>query len=146
MLTSSWWAVASARRDPRAYLSQPGVGLRGFFWQRIFRHVAIIGASGVGGGSTVWAGVLLEPRDGFYADPAWSHLHPDWRAELAPHLARAAGMLGRVITPHRGPMDDHLAAAAARLGAGVLGTLDLLFRCRTSRRCWAGASGPTARR
>ncbi len=108
-----------ARRDPRAYLWQPEVGLRGFFWQRIFRHVAIIGASGVGGGSTVWAGVLLEPRDGFYADPAWSHLRPDWRAELRPHLDRAAGMLGRVVTPHRGPMDDHLRAAAERVGAGA---------------------------
>lgn len=112
-------ALLRARRDPRAYLWQPGVGLRGFFWQRVFRHVAIIGASGVGGGSTVWAGVLLEPRDGFYADPAWSHLGPDWRTELAPHLARAAGMLGRVVTRHRGPMDDHLAAAAESVGAGA---------------------------
>ena len=49
-----------ARRDPRAYLWQPSVGLRGFFWQRIFQHVAVIGGTGVGGGSIVWAGVLLE--------------------------------------------------------------------------------------
>lgn len=107
-----------ARRDPRAYLWQPEVGLRGFFWQRVFRHVGIIGATGVGGGSTVWAGVLLEPREAFYSDPAWSQLGPDWKAELAPYLERAAGMLGRVVTRHRGPMDDHLAAAADRVGAG----------------------------
>lgn len=50
-----------ARRDPRAYLWQPAAGLRGFFWQRIFRHMAVIGAAGVGGGSIVWASVLLEP-------------------------------------------------------------------------------------
>ncbi|MGN0065825.1 MAG: FAD-binding protein, partial [Nocardioides sp.] len=50
-----------ARRDPRAYLWQPAAGLRGFFWQRILRHVAVIGGTGVGGGSIVWAGVLLEP-------------------------------------------------------------------------------------
>lgn len=97
--------LLKARRDPRAYLWQPSVGLRGFFWQRVFRHVGIIGGTGVGGGSTVWAGVLLEPRESFYRDRAWSHLSADWRAELAPYYERAAGMLGRVVTQHSGPMD-----------------------------------------
>lgn len=109
--------LLKARRDPRAYLWQPSVGLRGFFWQRVFRHVGIIGGTGVGGGSTVWAGVLLEPHDNFYRDPAWAHLSPNWRAELRPFYERAAGMLGRVLTQHSGPMDDHLAAAAAKVGA-----------------------------
>ncbi|MDN4162060.1 GMC oxidoreductase [Nocardioides abyssi] len=107
-----------ARRDPRAYLWQPSVGMRGFFWQRIFRHMAIIGGTGVGGGSIVWAGVLLEPGDDFYAAPAMTALGVDWRRDLAPHLARAARMLGRVRSPHLGPMDDHLRAAAEAVGAG----------------------------
>lgn len=106
-----------ARRDPRAYLWQPSVGMRGFFWQRVFRHVAIIGGTGLGGGSIVWAGVLLEPGEDFYAAPAMRALGVDWRSELAPHLARAARMLGRVTSPHRGPMDDHLRAAARAVGA-----------------------------
>ncbi|MCD6639861.1 MAG: GMC oxidoreductase [Nocardioides sp.] len=106
-----------ARRDPRAYLWQPGAGLRGFFWQRIFKHVAIIGGTGVGGGSIVWAGVLLEPGDDFYAAPALADLGID-RAALAPHLARAASMLGRVTSPHHDRMDDHLQAAARAIGAG----------------------------
>ena len=105
-----------ARRDPRAYLWQPAVGLRGFFWQRVFRHVAIIGATGVGGGSIVWAGVLLEPGDDFYEAPAMTRLGRSWRSELAPHLDRAARMLGRVTSPHLGPMDEHLRAAARAVG------------------------------
>ncbi|GAA3543924.1 GMC oxidoreductase [Nocardioides daeguensis] len=111
--------LLAARRDPRAYLWQPGVGLRGFFWQRIFRHMAIIGGTGVGGGSIVWAGVLLEPGDDFYEAAASASLDLDWKAELAPHLARAARMLGRVRSPHRGPMDEHLQAAAEAVGAGA---------------------------
>lgn len=106
-----------ARRDPRAYLWQPGAGMRGFFWQRIFKDVGIIGANGVGGGSIVWAGVLLEPGEEFYRDAAWAHLADDWRAELAPHFARAARMLGRVTNRHLGPMDDYLRDAARAVGA-----------------------------
>jgi cholesterol oxidase len=106
-----------ARRDPRAYLWQPGAGMHGFFWQRIFRHMAIIGGAGVGGGSIVWAGVLLEPGEDFYTAPAVSGLGID-REELAPHLARAARMLGRVTSPHQGQMDAYLNAAAKEVGAG----------------------------
>ncbi|MCU0268977.1 MAG: GMC oxidoreductase [Acidimicrobiales bacterium] len=111
--------LLAARRDPRRYLYQPELGLRrGFFWQRVFRDVAIIGGAGVGGGSIVWAGVLLEPKDAFYDAPDWAHLSDDWRTELAPHLERAAAMLGRTTCPVHGEMDDHLRAAAVALGAG----------------------------
>lgn len=107
-----------ARRHVRDYLWQPGLGLRGFFWQRIFRHAAVIGASAVGGGSVVWAGVLLEPGEKFYRQDAMDRLGVDWRVELAPHFATAARMLGRVVTAHRGTMDDNLRETADRLGAG----------------------------
>lgn len=72
-----------APRDPRAYLWQPSLGMRGFFWQRILPHMAVIGGAGVGGGSIVWAGVLLEAGDDFYAQPALTRLGLDWRHELA---------------------------------------------------------------
>lgn len=105
-----------ARKDPRAYLWAPAAGMRGFFWQRIFKDVGIIGGTGVGGGSIVWAGVLLEPPAEFYRDAAW-HGDTDWRAELAPHFARAARMLGRVTNQHLSVMDDHLRETARRSGA-----------------------------
>lgn len=107
-----------ARSDPRAYLWMPRIGLRGFFWQRILRHVGIIGGTGVGGGSIVWAGVLLEPGADFYRQPAMTDLGVDWQAELAEPLQTAAGMLGRVVSPHSGIMDEHLRAAAQAVGAG----------------------------
>ncbi len=109
---------AAARRDPRKYLWMPELGLRGFFWQRVLAHVGIIGGAGVGGGSIVWAGVLLEPEDDFFTDPAWPRSPSGWRAELAPHYATAARMLGRAVSPFEGPMDLHLRATAEALGAG----------------------------
>jgi len=54
--------------------------MHGFFWQRFFRHVGIIGGCGVGCGSLVFGGVLLEPEQGLYADPAWTGLGVDWQA------------------------------------------------------------------
>ncbi|HEY9565808.1 MAG TPA: GMC family oxidoreductase N-terminal domain-containing protein, partial [Nocardioides sp.] len=106
-----------ARKDPRAYLWQPSLGMRGFFWQRILHHVAVIGGTGVGGGSIVWAGVLLEPPRAFYRDGAWADLHDDWESELAPHLATASAMLGRARTPFVGTMDHHLEDTARAMGA-----------------------------
>src|SRR5690606_14060260 len=109
---------AAARRDPRKYLWMPELGLRGFFWQRVLAHVGIIAGVGVGGGSIVWAGVLLEPEDDFFTVPAWPRSPSGWRAELAPHYATAARMLGRAVSPFEGPMDLHLRATAEALGAG----------------------------
>jgi cholesterol oxidase len=109
--------LLAARRGLHRYLWEPALGLRGYFWQRVFRDVGIIGATAVGGGSIVWAGVLLEPPDAVYDDPAWAEL-ADWRAELAEPLATAARMLGRTTAPFRGPMDDHLEQTAVAMGAG----------------------------
>lgn len=107
-----------ARRDPRAYLWQPGLGMRGFFHQRIFRHLAVIGGAGVGGGSIVWAGVLLDPPAEFYRAETLQHLGVDWESELAPYLRRAGSMLGRATCPHVDVMDQHLAETARSMGAG----------------------------
>lgn len=106
----------AARRRLTDYLWQPEIGLRGFFWQRTFKDVGIIGASGVGGGSIVWGAVLLEPAKAFFDDPAWSRL-ADWRTELRQHYATAARMLGRVTNVHLGEQDEHLRAAAVAVGA-----------------------------
>lgn len=110
--------MEAAEHDPRRLLWAPRLGLRGFFYQEIFRHVGVVGGVGVGGGSLVYAAVLLEPREAFFRDPAWSGLGVDWRAELAPHYAEAKRMLGVATNPHRGTMDDYLEKTAHALGAG----------------------------
>src|SRR5699024_7072662 len=111
-------ALLAARTDPRRYLWMPELGLRGFFWQRVLRHVGIIGGAGVGGGSIVWAGVLLEPKEEFFADPAWPAIAGGWRTQLAAHYRTAARRRGREPTSHGGDMARHLEAAARSMGAG----------------------------
>ena len=96
----------------------PQLGYRGFFVQHPFRHVGIVGGVGVGGGSLVYAAVLLRPSDAFFADPAWAHLGVDWKGELAPNYDRAAKMLGLSRNPDHGKMDDWLQATAEAMGAG----------------------------
>ncbi len=100
----------------RAHLWEPELGFRGFFWQRVFRDVGIIGAAGVGGGSIVWGGVLLKPESSVFADPAWGDGEPDWESALSRHYDEAGRMLGRTANPFTGPMDDHLRATAAEVG------------------------------
>jgi cholesterol oxidase len=112
-------AIAQAGTDTKALAWAPAFGMKGFFAQDVFRHVAIVRGIGVGGGSLVYAAVLLEPRDAFYRDPAWTSLGPDWKAELSPHYATAKRMLGVVPNPHHGIQDDWLRGAARRMDAAA---------------------------
>src|SRR5690606_3432609 len=75
---------AGAGRGARALAWAAAVGRHGFLAQDVFRHLGVVRGIGVGGGSLVYAAVLLDPGPGFYADPAWASLSPDWVAELAP--------------------------------------------------------------
>ena len=97
----------------------PRLGWRGFFVQHPFKHVGIVGGVGVGGGSLVYAAVLLKPKDAFFADPAWSGLGVDWKVELQEPYERASKMLGVVDNPDHGKMDDWLQATAEAMGAGA---------------------------
>jgi cholesterol oxidase len=96
----------------------PALGLRGLFTQRFFQHVNIVGGVGVGGGSLVYAAVLLEPKAAFYRDPAWSNLGIDWEAELRSHYHTAAQMLGRSTCPTTHTQDHWLQQTAIEMGAG----------------------------
>jgi cholesterol oxidase len=108
--------IERARTDIRAHVWEPELGLQGFFWQRVFRDVGIIGASGVGGGSIVWGAVLLEPGAQVFEDPGWGSGEDDWQAAMAPHYSEAGRMLGRVTNPFQGPMDEHLRQTARAVG------------------------------
>lgn len=106
---------AGARRLSKLVWAPP-LARSGYFYQRFFSHVDVVGGVGVGGGSLVFAAVLLEPHDSFYADAAWSGLGVDWKQALAPHYERAKSMLRPASNPHVGVIDEHMRAVARELG------------------------------
>ncbi len=95
----------------------PWMGLRGFFTQQFYKHLNIVGGVGVGGGSIVYAAVLLRPKDEFYSDPSWSGLGIDWKKELGPHYDTASRMLGVTTNPSLDIMDEYLKKTAKKMGA-----------------------------
>lgn len=97
---------------------QPVLRSRGHFVQHVFRHVAIVGGVGVGGGSLVWGAVMLPPKEAFYESPEVRALAGDFRAELAPHLESASQAFGVNRNPRHTQMDEYLAQTADAMGAG----------------------------
>jgi cholesterol oxidase len=61
--------------------------------------------SGVGGGSLMYANVLMEPDDRLFDWPSWSHL-ADWKTILRPHYDSAKRMLGVTTNPRLLKADD----------------------------------------
>lgn len=106
----------AGKRSLRKLMWVPALGMRGYFVQHLFRHVAIVGGVGVGGGSIVWAAVMLEPKQAFYDDPTVKALGIDLKSELAPHLKEASRMLGVNINPRLTEQDNYLRQTAARMG------------------------------
>jgi cholesterol oxidase len=64
----------------------------------IFRHIAIISGTGVGGGSLVYANTLPTPKTTFFNSGSWKDLN-DWETELKPYYDEALRMLGAVKNP-----------------------------------------------
>jgi len=110
--------IEAASKSVRKLMWMPGLGFRGFFYQRNFKHVSIVGGVGLGGGSLVYAAVLLRPTADFFADATWSRLGVDWKAELSEHYDTASRMLGVTQNPQLSQMDDYLHETAKRMGAG----------------------------
>lgn len=101
----------------RKLLWAPQIGMRGFFIQPVFRHLGVVAGVGVGGGSIVYAAVLLKPREDFFHDTSWSNLGVDWKKELAVHYRTASKMLGVKTNPSLGLMDEFLKKTALEMGA-----------------------------
>src|SRR6185436_1734205 len=85
--------------DVKRWLWLPLLGFRGLFKMTFLPHVTALSGVGVGGGSLVYANTLPIPKDDYFAAPSWSHLRPDWKAELMPHYQTARRMLGAVPYP-----------------------------------------------
>ncbi len=98
------------------FLWAPRLGCTGI--QRIMLHDDFmgLGGAGVGGGSLVYACVLMEPLDDFYRDPQWVDLDEDWKARLAPHYQEARRMLGVATTPQLWAGDRLLKDYAEKIG------------------------------
>ena len=96
----------------------PSLKRYGFLAQDIYQHVGIVRGIGVGGGSIVYAAVLLEPKTRFYQDPIWRHLSTDWQQELAPHYQTAKTMLGVNENPYQSVQDRWLKQTAQHMNAG----------------------------
>lgn len=110
--------IQRAKENPMDLLWLPELGLkRGYFTQQLFEHVAIVGGVGVGGGSLVWAAVMLEPKEAFYQARELAQTGLDWKEELRPHFATARRMLGVATNPHRSEQDFLLENTARALGA-----------------------------
>ena len=111
-------AIEAADENSKKFLWMPGLKMDGYFYQRFFRHISIVGGIGVGGGSIVFAAVLLRPKQAFYQHPDWANLGIDWEAELAPHYDTAEKMLGRVKNPIFDKQDEYLKKTAEEMGRG----------------------------
>ena len=112
-------SIAAASSSATKLLWEPRLRMHGFLTARVFRHLAVLGGVGVGGGSLVYAAVLLRPPPAFFEHEAWDGRGPRWARELAPFYDVAARMLGAVDTPSVGVMDEHLRRTAQAMGAGA---------------------------
>lgn len=110
--------IEKANKSVRDLFWMPGLGMKGLFTQRFFQHVNIVGGVGVGGGSLVYAAVLLQPKQVFYQDPAWANLGIDWETELRPHYQTASRMLGLTVCPNLHTQDEWLKLTAEAMGVG----------------------------
>ncbi len=99
-------------------LWSPALKMKGFFMQPLYKHIGIVGGAGVGGGSIVYAAVLLRPKDQFFSDPAWNNLGVDWAKDLNRHYSTAERMLGVTVNPAQSEMDEYLKKTAVAMGAG----------------------------
>ncbi|MEW1923793.1 GMC family oxidoreductase [Streptomyces sp. NPDC088360] len=101
--------------DLRNYLWAPALGLYGIQRIHLLRNVMVLAGAGVGGGSLNYANTLYVPPPAFFQDKQWVGI-TDWRAELAPYYDQARRMLGVRQNPTTTEADEHLRAAADRMG------------------------------
>ena len=99
------------------YLWLPTLRLRGFMRLTFLREAMVLHGCGVGGGSLVYANVLMEPDPEFFEEPEWRRL-ADWRSILRPHYETARRMLGVAVAPRFASADLALREVADSYGLG----------------------------
>lgn len=99
----------------RKWLWMPSLRFFGIMKLTIFKHVAVLSGTGVGGGSLVYANTLPIPKSAFFKTGSWSKLN-DWENELAPYYQEALRMLGAAKNPKLFDGDIGLKKVAQKLG------------------------------
>lgn len=106
---------AKSNWNIRKWLWLPFLRCFGIMKMTIFRHVAIISGTGVGGGSLVYANTLPVPKSDFYKTGSWKELN-NWEEELTPYYNKAKNMLGVTKNPKLFNGDFELEQLAEQLG------------------------------
>lgn len=101
--------------DVRKFLWLPTLRCFGIMGINVFKDIMILNGSGVGGGSLVYAGTLIQPKEGFFAAEGWQGL-PNLEEELKPHYDVARSMLGVSPNPKMWPADHLFQEIAIDLG------------------------------
>src|SRR5690606_23607190 len=97
------------------YLWFPALRCFGIQNLTLLKDVLVLHGTGVGGGSLVYANVLMEPDDVMFEAPAWRHL-ADWKQVLRPHYDTARRMLGVTTNPRLWPADNVPREVAGEMG------------------------------
>jgi len=97
------------------FLWLPALRCFGIMQFSFFRNILALHGDGVGGGSLVYANVLVRPDDEIFKNPSWQHLQ-DWKTILAPHYDTAEQMLGVTPNPRQWAADAILKEIATGLG------------------------------
>lgn len=98
----------------------PSLGLKGNTEILVFRDLIAMTGCGVGGGSLVYANVLMEPDESIFEDPRWRAAGVDWARALKPHFATVRSMLGAAPAPS----DETFTPLAANIAAQASAALE----------------------
>jgi cholesterol oxidase len=99
----------------KKWLWLPGLRFFGIMKLSIFKHVAILSGTGVGGGSLVYANTLPIPKTTFFTTGSWAELN-DWETDLHPFYQTALHMLGATKNPTLFDGDRALQTLSENLG------------------------------
>ncbi len=97
------------------WLWMPWLRFFGIMKLTIFKHIAVLSGTGVGGGSLVYANTLPVPKTVFFNTGSWKDLN-DWEEELKPFYTEALKMLGAAKNPKLFDGDKGLVKMADSLG------------------------------
>lgn len=99
----------------KKWLWMPRIGFFGIMKLSVFKHIAFISGTGVGGGSLVYANTLPTPKTAFFNSGSWKDLN-DWEHVLQPYYQKALQMLGATKNPKLFDADLGLKKTSEDLG------------------------------